>query len=285
MDAERGLFSIAQLRASTPTLGYAYRGLVPGHGRSLRYTPAWFSCWYVDVGRAEVRFEDGRVARAEPGEWLLTPPMSPRYQIFPSGAEILSLAFHMPLPPGVDVDAVLPMRVATNHAADLVAPAMAVVAALGGAHSPAYLSDTVHVDLGRWLRIQQHVGAFAVAWHDRVFANDLGVSVLDPRLRDACTLLAAQARMGAVPYPNLQARTGLGRVHLDRLFKQALGRSPKQELDRLCLQRVLRRLDERARPVKAIAAELGFTDSSHLCRWFAKRTGMSPERYRRTGLV
>lgn len=286
MDAGQALWPLAQLRAVAPQVGYAYRGRVPGHGKSNRHTPAWCSCWLIDAGWAEVQFDDGRQARAEPGEWLLCPPMATRYQIFPAEAEILSLSFHLPFPPEVDLQHALPRVVGSGVDDPLRPPAERMIAELGG-HTDLGVIRYRHedVDLGRWLRAQHHLTAFVAAWHDVVFGDAPEAQAIDQRVREAQQVLASRPRMGPVPYDVLQARTGLGQVQLDRLFKQALGRSPKQELDRLCLERVLRRLDDPGRPVKAIASELGFTDSSHLCRWFAKRTGLSPQRYRREGAV
>lgn len=286
-DGDGDRFTLDELRDCAPRLGYAYRGLVPGGGENRRHTPGWMSCWLVDVGWAEVRFEDGRSARAGVGEWLLCPPVVPRYQIFPREAEILSLAFHLPLPPDLDPHRHLPLRLGLEAGGALRIEAEAIVEILGGhvaERTIRYRAETLA--LADWLRLQQALSAFVAAWGEQVFRlGDARAVELDPRVREAHQVLAARPRMGPVPYDVLELRTGLGRVQLDRLFKQALGRSPKQALDRLCLERVLRRLDDPRRPIKAIAAELGFTDSSHLCRWFARQVGSSPERYRRSAVV
>jgi len=245
------VWTLDQLRSTSPQFGFAYRGLVPGHGRSARTTPGWFACWLVDRGWAEVRYDDGRRLRATAGEWLLNAPMVSRLQSFEARAEILA--------------------------------AERIVAELGGQSGlEGGRSSGDGLGLGRWLRLQRHLAEFVVAWYEAVF-GEAGPSGddLDHRVREAVTALALRPRMGPVPYDALTLRTGLGRVQLDRLFKDQLGRSPKQELDRLCLERVLRRLDDPGRALKTIAAELGFTDTSHLCRWFARQVGTSPQRYRR----
>lgn len=286
-DPDPSLWPLERLRAAVPQLGYAYRGLVPGGGRTSRHTPGWCSCWLVDRGWAAVRFEDGREARAGVGEWLLCPPLLPRYQIFPPEAEILSLSFHLPLPPGIDLHRHLPLVRPAERDDPLRAPAERVVAALGGytvGGSIRYRRPALALD--DWFEALRHLTAFVAAWHQAVLGgHSEPANELDGRVRDALQVLATNPRMGSVPYDALGERTGLGRVQLDRLFRQHLGRSPKQALDRLCLERVLRRLDDPTRLIKAIATELGFTDSSHLCRWFARHTGLSPQRYRREGAV
>jgi len=281
------VWTLDQLRSTSPQFGFAYRGLVPGHGRSARTTPGWFACWLVDRGWAEVRYDDGRRLRATAGEWLLNAPMVSRLQSFEARAEILSLSFHLPAPPGFRPGDHLPLRLHAGEVDPMREAAERIVAELGGQSGlEGGRSSGDGLGLGRWLRLQRHLAEFVVAWYEAVF-GEAGPSGddLDHRVREAVTALALRPRMGPVPYDALTLRTGLGRVQLDRLFKDQLGRSPKQELDRLCLERVLRRLDDPGRALKTIAAELGFTDTSHLCRWFARQVGTSPQRYRRESAV
>jgi AraC-like DNA-binding protein len=136
------------------------------------------------------------------------------------------------------------------------------------------------LSLSSWLTALQDLCRFIQAWHEAIAAPQDARPSVDIRVIAAQQILAADPRMGPVPYARLSERTGLSQVHLDRLCREYLGHSPKAELDRLCLERVMRRLADPQRPLKAIALDLGFTDSSHLCRWFRKRSGQSPERYR-----
>lgn len=275
-------FTSDEQRPCRPELMFAYRGLVPGHGRSDRHTPGWFSSWRVDEGWAEVRFATGAPLRADVGEWLLCPPYLPRYQTFPRGARIISVAFQMSAPAGVDLGVGMPLVLGVRAGAALTTPARDLLARLG----PVATSDQDQrlrhrLTLVDWLGAQQALTAFVAAWLHARGGEAPSATAQDQRVRAARAALTVDARMGPVPYAALERRTGLGRVHLDRLFKAVLGATPKQELDRLCLERVLYRLADPERPVKAIAREVGFTDSSHLCRWFARRVGLSPERYRR----
>jgi len=277
-----------ELAATRPELRYAYRGLVPGRGSHGTFSPAWFSCWLVEQGTATVLFTDGRRIQAEEGQWLLCPPYVARDQFFPAGASIISVAFHLPLPPGCDPTRALPLVVTEAEAvAALQEPAVAMLSVLNDSAAPDRGDRRVlaELDLGSWLAAQRHLAAFVAVWFglwgDATATPASVARPLDARVRTARTLIGADARMAAVPYARIQERTGLSRVHLDRLFASELGHSPKEELDRRLLERVLRRIADPHRPLKAIAHELGFADSSHLCRWFRRRTGQSPERHRR----
>lgn len=280
MPAAAGSRAGDALHPGRPHLHFAYRGVVPANGRG-DHRPAWFGCWLVDEGWAEIHVAGSPTLRAEAGEWLLCPPVLRRRQEFAPGTHIASIAFRMPSPEGLDLAAGLPLVLAGRRAAALTGPANVLIerwCETRDAHGDRQARRPLA--LVEWVAVQQALATFIDAW---LAARGVALphQVRDQRVRMALAVLAAQVRMGAVPYAALERRTGLGRVQIDRLFKRLLGSSPKAELNRLCLERVLDRLADPTLPIKRIAAELRFTDSSHLCRWFSERVGISPERYRR----
>lgn len=277
---------LTPVTAARPDLRFAYRGAVPTGG-SHRHTPVWYSAWLIEHGWAEVRGDDSDPVRAQEGSWLCCAPYVPRYQVFAPGAAILSIAFHLVLPEEARPDAGMP-RVLDQ--ADVVArlrdPALDLIRGLYGHVDPQpERRYPTEVPVGEWLLAQAALARFCAVWLGATATPAPPPPRLDPRLIDARALLAENPRMGKVPYDRLCRHAGLSRVHLDRLFHAGLGCSPKAELDRLCFERVLRRLADPHRPIKGIAAELGFTDTSHLCRWFRKRSGQSPEMHRAAMVV
>ncbi len=72
--------------------------------------------------------------------------------------------------------------------------------------------------------------------------------------------------------------------HLRRIFKQALGMSPKQWLLQRRLQRAALLLTQTDLPVKLIADKCGFEDLSLFNRQFRQRFGQPPVQYRRIAL-
>lgn len=274
-------FAVQDLRNSRPELAFAYRGLVPGPGQWGNHAPGWFSCWLIEQGWAEVVFPDGPTVRAGVGQWLLLPSHRVRQQRFPRGANILSIAFQLVLPAVMSSGGALPMLLPRGEGAELTQAAESLLASCAQRDEQAeQLRVPATLGLRQWFALQTALMAFTGAWCARVLGDAPLGKGLDPRVAEARRLLATMPRMGTVPYDVLRRRTGLSRVQLDRLFREQLGHSPKEELDRRCLERVQRRLVDPTLPIKAIAAELGFTDSSHLCRWFTRRTGMSPQRHR-----
>ena len=73
---------------------------------------------------------------------------------------------------------------------------------------------------------------------------------------------------------------GMGYTTFRRAFRAHLGVTPKQYHLRLRLQRAEDQLANTDRPLKAIAAHLGFDSPSHLSADFKARTGVSPTAWR-----
>jgi AraC-like DNA-binding protein len=75
---------------------------------------------------------------------------------------------------------------------------------------------------------------------------------------------------------------GMGRNSFSKLFKGLMGIGFSDFDLRYRLHGVAGQLLQTEDPVKALAAKWGFTDSSHLHRWFVEYYGCSPGEYRKT---
>lgn len=274
---------LAHWHGVQPVLHYVYHGAVPEHGRQGWFTPPWYSCWLVRRGSAAVRFPDGTRLQARTGEWLLLPPTIRRYQSITNETEMLSLAFDIAWPSG-DAHPDLPRLVPRPRSQELETTAMAVVrAATGSTYTRQRVAQAYSLE--EWLTLTGHTARFVAAWLQAVAAvgTTAAEQPMDQRIRTASRMLAASARMGPVPYDDLRRATGLGRVQLDRLFVHHLGHSPRAERDRALLQQVLHDLIDPSLAIAAIAQRHGFTDGSHLSRWFRRHLGTSPRAWRQGG--
>ena len=74
---------------------------------------------------------------------------------------------------------------------------------------------------------------------------------------------------------------GVHPVHLARVFRRHLGVSLGAYVRELRLERAAVRLATSDDPISEIALECGFADQCHLTRAFRRRTGTTPDRYRR----
>jgi AraC family transcriptional regulator len=76
------------------------------------------------------------------------------------------------------------------------------------------------------------------------------------------------------------ASNGRSREHAYRTFRRAFGASPGDYVRARRLERAARLLEDTDLSVATIAAACGFTDQSHLTRWFHARFGSPPARFR-----
>ena len=78
---------------------------------------------------------------------------------------------------------------------------------------------------------------------------------------------------------DLSRITGLSRYHLVRTFCQTVGVAPHAYLRQVRIGKAKHLLAAR-RPIAEVALATGFTDQSHLTRWFKRFWGFTPGQYR-----
>jgi AraC-like DNA-binding protein len=105
----------------------------------------------------------------------------------------------------------------------------------------------------------------------------------DPRLprvaQKAREYLHANAQYN-IGLDQLAAATGVDRFRLTRAFKAAYGIAPHAYLVQLRLATARRMLARGEQPA-SVAMTLGFSDQSHLGRWFVRAYGLTPALYRK----
>jgi AraC-like DNA-binding protein len=79
----------------------------------------------------------------------------------------------------------------------------------------------------------------------------------------------------------IAAAAGMGKSGFARLFREHVGVPPHQYIVQLRLERA-RALLASGRSCGEIASQAGFSDQSHLNRWFRRAYGVTPGEYRRT---
>lgn len=265
---------------------WAYAGPVPPSGRGDLYFLDHHFAWLLLAGTGEIRFANGKRARMRPGEWTLPSPDLTRTQQFSDDAKLLSVRFRFAL---ADGRTPLPIRTFVSFpAADvpsLNASARRLVRlAQGYFDGPLHQGEFQTPDLARRIAID---GAFAdwlalmleaLQTHNVVPAE---LNLLDGRTRAMLECLGKIRILSPVPYGELSRLSALGKVQIDRLFKQHFGASPKRILQRNLLARCQESLAFTTRGVKEIARDHGFRSPPQFCAWFGKHAGLSPQRFRR----
>jgi YesN/AraC family two-component response regulator len=75
---------------------------------------------------------------------------------------------------------------------------------------------------------------------------------------------------------------GVSKNYLSEIFRQEMGLSPWECLNRLRIQRAKELLRDTGETITAIAAQVGFEDSAYFSRVFHKWVGQSPQAYRQS---
>ncbi len=81
------------------------------------------------------------------------------------------------------------------------------------------------------------------------------------------------------------AETGISLTHLNRLTRQAYGVPVSGLIARRVIHEAKRYLVFSAKPIQAVAFELGFSDPCYFSRYFSRQTGSSPRTFRRAQIA
>lgn len=101
----------------------------------------------------------------------------------------------------------------------------------------------------------------------------------DRRIQHALTYIH-QHLADKLELDTLAAEACVSKDHLIRIFKQATGETPANYITRRKLQQAELLLTTTSAPVKSIAAELGYNDTSYFIRVFHRHSNMTPQEYR-----
>ena len=109
-------------------------------------------------------------------------------------------------------------------------------------------------------------------------------AVSDPHVQQAARLIRDH-RSAAIGIEQLLAQVPVSRSALFRRFKEKLGRSPKQELTRVRLERAKELLRNSNLSVAAVAERVFYTEAKHFIVMFRRATGVTPLRYRKQSAI
>lgn len=238
-------------------------------------SPNW-TFWLLRQGSVCLRPPVGREIRADAGEGVLIPPDYHRVQYFSDDSRMLSLHFTATWPGN---------RRVYEMPGPLVRPLKVWPELEPVARDWLAARDCQENGLESFARLEACRFNWLAAW-SRIMAREgiplLPLLELDPRVEAVVNFLNTLDYQAEIPYGELCRLGGLSRVHLDRLFLQQVGRTPRRHLDDRCLQRASSLLLTTRLPVKTICYQLGFQTTAHFTNWFRRQAGCSPVTFRRT---
>jgi LacI family transcriptional regulator len=107
------------------------------------------------------------------------------------------------------------------------------------------------------------------------------VTILDADLAAALRLIRQHACDG-IQIEDVVQKLQTSRSTLKRRFAEYLRRSPKEEIHRVQIERVMQLLSTTKLPLLKIAEQAGFQHVESMCKLFKRKTGLTPGQYRKT---
>ena len=104
-------------------------------------------------------------------------------------------------------------------------------------------------------------------------------AVSDPRVARDFSIMTRNSS-DILSVPDIARHVGVGRLTLKRHFRDQLGRTVNEELIRLRVSKLKRRLVESDGSVKELCARVGFGTPANMFPMFKRPTGVTPRTYR-----
>lgn len=263
---------------------WCYEGEVAAPNRIIFSQRNQLSAWWLQAGSVTVR-RDGRTWVASPGEWLFCGP-HPMHQEFSADARILSINFKLEWPSGDSlVEQIVRVPARGHPALGRAARALQRFIARRFPRAGTDLRPRP-VELTDFFETQRLFSAWAQAYLKTMLAAGVvpaRMAGLDPRVLEAVRRLDRHDWRSPFLEKDLARTAGLSAGHLDRLFVQQLGLTPRAYLQKRRLESALAALADATVPVKKIAYDLGFSSASHFTHWIRNTTGKSPREVRKGG--
>lgn len=231
--------------------------------------------------------------QAQAGQWFFPRPGT-RHQAFSPGTRLLSICFRLRWPSGLNVFSKgLPWALGASSAPALTRVARELVAAVKPAYEQAYPDggiphrgpslDGVTLTLNNYMDWSRHFENWLATFTSTLTEHGIepqGADPIDPRVIHALAWLRSESREGRFSETELASEVGLSSSHLDRLFSQSMGQTPRGYYNTCRLQRINHALAYTQEPIKSIAFRHGFKSVSHFSHWYRGLTSLSPRSYR-----
>lgn len=260
---------------------WCYQGAVAPSNRRELTLGRRLTAWWMQAGSVTVASRRQSVT-AGAGEWLFCGP-EPWEQSFTAQARLLSLNFQLEWPSGDSL--VEPFLAVPCRANPALAEAAKPLVALLRREFPGVRVDLQGLPASptAFFRLQQLFSAWVLAYLETVLAQGVlpaRMNGVDPRVRAALRFLDRHSWDARFRENELAKGVGLSVGHLDRLFVQQMGVTPRGYLQKRRLESARAMLREPLMAIKEVAYELGFSSPAHFCHWFRQAAGQSPREFR-----
>jgi AraC-like DNA-binding protein len=261
--------------------------LGPGENRRWRANDQ-IAFWWLVRGRLRVVYDDGRTEEVGAGRAVLQPTIRHQESWSPDTA-LVSIRVTASWPGGRPFN-----RLERTLALDPVvsAPLLPLSRNLGAqvhrlsrqAPGTKVLLPDLHLGAGG------HAGLMAAFWAWFASLTEAcaaaghhwqGAGTGDGRIDALVALVAGWDLTRPLDQAAVTAATGLSPAGARRLALRRLGATPRELLERRRLRLAEELLRWHDLPQRELARSLGFTQAGHCGQWFRRRTGLTPDRWRR----
>lgn len=262
---------------------WCYEGPVEG-ARKVEISSRYMCAWLVRAGEVTV-ISGSQSVKAKKDHWLIPRP-GKRIQQFTDDIRLLSLGFYANWPAGdAFFEEGLSISFPRSEEPQLEAAALAVfdnMERLIPGHD--YLAFQHEMPLQIYMQSQKAFPEWFLIFADTLVDRGLKPTQrgqADPRVTHAVRILETQELNQPLKTAELARMVGLSPAHLERLFLQQFGHSPKVHFENRRIEHATAALAFPQARIKEVGAELGFKNLSHFSRWFQTHFRISPREYRR----
>ncbi len=256
-----------------PVMQWQQSGMTPGS-----------TGWLIESGDVQIQMGSNRI-RATAGQWVLIPRGALRFR-FSDDATILSVHYIAEWLSGRPLFAYdTPLIVSARMQPALTAAGWALQRFVSQKFPDAGTKLLHrHCDLRSHLKLQTLTTRWMTAVTtvmDAFQQHPTTNKPMDRRVAEAKRMVDMQVLTEPFVERQLAKRLSVSASHLDRLFLQELGVTPRMYADKARLNVACHLLINEPDLSKQIAFRLGFEQPSHFTRWFRTHTKMTPQQYRR----
>lgn len=238
--------------------------------------------WYLQKGGVTFTTKAGTFT-ARAGEWVF-PPAEISRQDFSDDARLLSISFLCQWPSGENLFGSPGEIIVDGRLYPALEKTARALEQLVRRHFPVPHHSYAHqtADYPLFLRFQRAFFTWLETWFQVRLA--LGAEPArhggDERSARVARALDQAPFEHGFPTASLRLVSGVSTVQLNRLFRRQFKVTPRQYWERRRLEFARLSLETSDRPLKAIAARLGFRSDSHFTVWFKRHAHISPSGYR-----
>ncbi len=265
------------------TLLWVYRGAPLMMQQDAGITPG-DTAWLLESGHVQIHIGANSMD-VDAGNWILIPRGALRFS-FSHDARILSIHYQTKWMSGTSLfehDA--PLTIEADKVPSLTSLGRAIERYIHkkfpGAESKLMLQ---RCDLETYLRLQMMSDRWALAvvqLMKRLKHKPTRNKPIDPRIAEAMRIIQLQITSRPFIERDLPQLLSISPSHLDRMFLKELGITPRMYADEARYNAACHWLANSTELSKQIASKLGFAQPAHFSLWFRKRSGLTPEEFRK----